>query len=135
MQADDPQENTPSPEESRMPDDYFCGCVNNWGGPKEKSFLLVSMDRIRWVIEKAVWALNSSAETGLAALKRPPYDLLTVWTMKYNKGLGLVFVIQMFFKPQFPVRTALNKSAHLNIHHLVQKRNVKKMCGKATLRS
>lgn len=40
----------PPPEESRMPDDYFCGCVNNWGGPKEKCFLLVSMDRIRWVI-------------------------------------------------------------------------------------
>lgn len=72
--------------------------------------------------------MNSSAGTGLAALKRPPYDLLTVEFIKYNNSLGLAFIVQLFFKTQSPVTTASTKPAHLNIHHLLQ------MCKKAILR-
>lgn len=39
---------------------------------------------------KAVWAVNSSVAMGLAALARPPYDLLTVCFIKYNTGLDCV---------------------------------------------
>lgn len=53
---------------------------------------------------KAVWAVNSSVAMGLAALARPPYDLLTVCFIKYNTGLDCVCVRVLVIQP--PVASA-----------------------------
>ncbi|KAG7223508.1 hypothetical protein INR49_015501 [Caranx melampygus] len=34
---------------------------------------------------------------GLVALEKPPYDLLTVYFIKYNRGLEFVFIVKLLF--------------------------------------
>lgn len=58
---------------------------------------------------------------GLAALERPPYDLLTVWFIKYNTGLESAFVIRPLFNRSSSTRlyNQFNEArTSLNIHHL-----------------
>lgn len=58
---------------------------------------------------------------GLVALERPPYDLLTVWFIKYNTGLESVFVIQLLLNRSSSTRLycQFNEArSSLNIHHL-----------------
>lgn len=65
--------------------------------------------------KEAARALNRSVEMGLVALERPPYDLLTVSFMKYNKNLGSEFVIQLSFNSSSPLAFKLIEPRHLQM--------------------
>lgn len=76
---------------------------------KEKCFSWLPWRGVNEQYKEAGSALNRCVEMGLVALERPPYDLLTVKFINYNRSLGSNFVIQLSFNSSSPLAFELIK--------------------------